>query len=76
MAEKKLREQARDLARLRHMSLRTEEAYWNWIRRFILFHQKRHPREMGSMEITAFLTNLESNRCAFRVRPSGVMCEC
>ena len=58
MAEKKLREQVRDIARLRHLSLRTEETYWNWIKRFILFHQKRHPREMGSKEITTFLTNL------------------
>lgn len=58
MAEKKLRDQVRDIARLRHLSLRTEETYWNWIRRFILFHHKRHPREMGSEEITAFLTHL------------------
>jgi integron integrase len=58
MAEKKLRDQVRDIARLRHLSLRTEEAYWNWIKRFILFHQKRHPREMGSAEIIAFLTHL------------------
>jgi integrase len=58
MAEKKLRDQVRDIARLRHLSLRTEDAYWNWIRRFILFHQKRHPREMGSAEIIAFLTHL------------------
>jgi integron integrase len=58
MPEKKLRDQVRDIARLRHLSLRTEDAYWNWIKRFILFHQKRHPREMGSEEITAFLTHL------------------
>lgn len=58
MAEKKLREQVRDIARLRHLSPRTEETYWNWIKRFILFHKKRHPREMGSSEITTFLTRL------------------
>jgi integron integrase len=58
MAEKKLRELVRDVARLRHLSLRTEETYWNWIKRFILFHQKRHPRDMGSKEITTFLTDL------------------
>jgi integron integrase len=58
MAEKKLREQVRDISRLRHLSLRTEETYWNWIKRFILFHQKRHPRDMGSDEITTFLTDL------------------
>jgi integron integrase len=58
MAEKRLRDQLRDVARLRHLGLRTEETYWNWIKRFIVFHQKRHPREMGSEEITAFLTHL------------------
>ncbi len=58
MPEKRLREQVRDLARLRHLSLRTEEAYWNWIKRFILFHQKRHPRDLGADEISEFLTHL------------------
>jgi integron integrase len=58
MAEKKLRDQVRDISRLRHLSARTEEAYWNWIKRFILFHRKRHPRELGSEEITGFLTHL------------------
>jgi integron integrase len=58
MAEKKLRDQVRDVSRLRHLGLRTEETYWNWIKRFIVFHQKRHPRELGSEEITAFLTHL------------------
>lgn len=58
MAEKKLRDQVRDIARLRHLSLRLEEAYWNWIRRFILFHKERHPRDFGSEEITTFLTHL------------------
>ena len=40
------------------MSLRTEQAYVHWIRRFILFHDKRHPNEMGGREIAAFLTHL------------------
>ncbi len=44
--------------RARHYSLRTEEAYVAWIRRFILFHGKRHPAEMGEKEINAFLTDL------------------
>jgi integron integrase len=43
---------------LKHYSIRTEEAYINWIRRYILFHDKRHPMEMGSREIEAFLTHL------------------
>ncbi len=41
-----------------HDSLRTEEAYVGWVRRFILFHGKRHPQEMGTAEINRFLTDL------------------
>ena len=44
--------------RTRHYSPRTEKAYTGWIRRFILFHGKRHPAEMGAVEITSFLTDL------------------
>ena len=44
--------------RTRHYSYRTEETYISWIRRFIHFHGKRHPTEMGKTEITAFLTSL------------------
>ena len=44
--------------RPRHYSLRTEETYVAWIRRFILFHRKRHPSSMGAEEINAFLTHL------------------
>lgn len=44
--------------RTRHHSRRTEEAYVSWIRRFILFHRKRHPNDMGSVEIAAFLSHL------------------
>ncbi len=55
---KKLLDQVRDIIRLRHYSYRTEESYVYWIRRYILFHAKRHPRDMGSAEIEAFLTHL------------------
>jgi integron integrase len=55
---KKLLEQVRDTLRLKHYSYRTEETYLTWIKRFILFHGKRHPREMGSPEIEAFITHL------------------
>lgn len=48
--------------RARHYSHRTEEAYLDWMRRFILFHGKRHPRDMGEDEITDFLTNLATHR--------------
>ena len=45
-----------DAIRTKHYSLRTEEAYVNWVRRFILYHGKRHPKDMGGPEIEAFLT--------------------
>jgi len=54
----KLLEQARRLLRLRHYSLRTEEAYLAWMKRFILFHGKRHPRELDERDISAFLSGL------------------
>ncbi len=55
---KKLLEQVRDAIRLKHYSIRTEQAYVDWIRRFVLFHHKRHPQEIGVPEIEAFLTHL------------------
>ncbi|HEY76062.1 MAG TPA: integron integrase [Thermoflexia bacterium] len=59
---KKLLDQVRDAIRRKHYSIRTEEAYVSWIKRFILFHNKRHPREMGAPEIEAFLTHLAVER--------------
>jgi len=58
----KLLDQVRAKLRLQHASIRTEEAYIQWITRFILFHKKRHPREMGSAELEAFLTHLAVDR--------------
>ena len=55
---KKLLDQVRDVIRRKHFSIRTEQAYVDWIRRFILFHDKRHPAEMGEQELTEFLTHL------------------
>jgi integron integrase len=54
----RLLDRVRFAIRARHYSLRTEEAYVAWIRRFILFHGKRHPMEMGEEEINVFLTSL------------------
>lgn len=54
----KLLEQVRAVAMARHFSHRTEDVYHSFIKRFILFHNKRHPKEMGAEEITAFLTHL------------------
>ena len=50
------------MLRVKHYSLRTEEAYLDWIKRFILHHGKVHPKEMGEVEITAFLTYLAAER--------------
>ena len=52
----------RAAVRLRHLSRRTEKAYVAWIRRFILFHAKRHPIDMGPAEITRFLSALATER--------------
>jgi integron integrase len=58
----RLREQLREVMRFKHYSVRTEETYWGWIRQFILFHGKRHPRELGDEEVRAFLTHLAAGR--------------
>ena len=54
----KLLDQVRATLRVAHYAKRTEESYVDWIKRFILFHGKRHPREMGPEEVRAFLTHL------------------
>ena len=54
----KLLDQVRQAIRLRHYSRRTEAAYVAWIRRFIVFHRKRHPRALGEPEVTAFVSSL------------------
>lgn len=54
----RLLDQVRDRLRVKHYSYRTETQYLQWIRRFILFHGKRHPLDMGAAEIEAFLTHL------------------
>ena len=58
----RLLDQVRRKLRLLHYSIRTEEAYVGWIRRFILFHGKRHPQEMGGREVEQFLTALAVER--------------
>src|SRR6185436_3657797 len=54
----KLLDQMRHVLRLKHMSIRTEKAYVQWAKRFILLHHKRHPADMGAPEIRAFLIHL------------------
>ncbi len=58
----RLLDQVRDKIRLKHYSLRTEQAYLDWIKRFILFHGKRHPMALGAAEVEAFLTHLAAIR--------------
>ncbi|MBI2502300.1 MAG: integron integrase [Candidatus Latescibacteria bacterium] len=59
---KKLLDQVREVIQLKHYSRKTEKSYVGWIKRFILFHGKRHPREMGKAEIEAYLTYLAQDR--------------
>jgi integron integrase len=61
-AAPRLLDQVRELIRIRHYSIRTEQAYLQWIRRFILFHGKRHPKDMGAAELTQFLSDLAIQR--------------
>lgn len=62
--KKKLRflEEVRQIMRVQHYAFRTEQSYVDWIRRFILFHEKRHPIEMGASEVAEFLTYLSVKR--------------
>src|SRR5437588_6649324 len=54
----KLLDQVRDVIRRKHYSIRTEQAYIDWIKRFIIYHGKRHPGEMAEEEVAEFLTHL------------------
>lgn len=58
----KLLDQVRAAIRVRHYSIRTEKSYLDWIRRFILFHGKRHPKDMGKREVSDFLSYLATRR--------------
>ena len=58
----RLLDQVREKLRLKHYSIRTEQAYLDWIKRFILFHGKKHPAAMAALEVEAFLTHLAVDR--------------
>jgi len=58
----RLLDRVRTAVRTRHMSRRTEQAYVFWIRRYILFHDKRHPAALGAEEVTRFLSHLAEHR--------------
>jgi len=62
---KRLLDQVREVLRYHHYAIRTEEAYVKWILAFIRFHSRKHPRDMGKLEIEAFLSDLAVNKnCA------------
>ena len=56
--DSRLLDQVRDVIRIKHYSIRTEQAYLQWIRRYIIFHGKRHPGELGSEHLSTFLSHL------------------
>jgi integron integrase len=59
----RLLDRVRHAIRVRHFAIRTEQTYVDWAKRFILFHGKRHPQDMGAAEVEAFLTHLAVERC-------------
>jgi integron integrase len=61
MPEPKLLDKVRTELRSKHYSRKTEVAYTNWIKRFVLFHNKQHPKDMGAEEIKSFVDNLVTN---------------
>jgi integrase len=61
-SEPRLLDQVRDVIRLKHYSIRTEHTYIDWIRRYILFHNKQHPKLLGERHINGFLTHLAVKR--------------
>jgi site-specific recombinase XerD len=59
---KKLLDQVSEALRTKHYAYRTEKTYIDWIKRYILFHKKRHPKDMGANEIRAFIGHLATER--------------
>jgi len=62
MGQSPFLEQIRNIMRTKHYSIQTEKTYLLWIKRFILFHKKRHPKDLGEQEVTDFLTYLAVKR--------------
>ena len=59
---KKLLDQVSDAIRLKHYAYRTEQTYKDWIKRYTLFHDKRHPKDIGAEEIQSFLSHLAAEK--------------
>ena len=72
----KVLDQVREATRRLHYSIRTEDAYVNWTKRFILFDRKRHPLEMGEVEVIAFLTHLAVQRDVAASTRNQALCAC
>lgn len=71
----RLLDQCREQLRYLHYSLRTEEVYLGWVKKFTRFHGLRHPRDMAQAEVEQFLTHLAVERRVFRVHtPAGFEC--
>jgi site-specific recombinase XerD len=70
----RLLDQVREVIRRKHYSIRTEQSYIDWIRRYILFHQKQHPGQLGEQHITAFLTHLAVERKVASSTQNQAMC--
>lgn len=70
----KLLNQVRQVIRVKHYSLRTEESYINWIKRFIFFHNKKHPAQMGDKEIGEFITHLAKNEKVSATTQNQALC--
>jgi len=68
-AKLKLLEQVREVTRFKHDSLRTGTTYRQWIKRFVFFHGKWHPREMGALEVETFLSDLAVTRYVAALHP-------
>lgn len=61
-ASPRLLDQVKNAIQVRHYSIRTEQAYVHWVKNYIYFHKKKHPKDMGDVEITAFLSHLASTK--------------
>ena len=75
----KLLDQVRDKIRLKHYSIRSEQTYVDWTKRFVLFHHKRHPAEMGAAEVEVFLTHLAVEgkvAASTKIKPRRRCCFC
>ena len=70
----RLLDQVRETIRTKHYSIRTEESYVQWIRRYILFHNKRHPKDMGANEVNQFLTHLAVKKMVAASTQTQALC--